>query len=202
MIFMKELIVATKNKGKLREIKDLLKEFDLKITSLRDYPKHPKIFEDGKTFRANAIKKALTISRFMNKLVMGEDSGLEVKVLDNQPGIFSARFSGVQATDRKNNKKLLKMLAGVPLKERHARYRCFVALTEGNKVIAVVSGSCSGLISQKSFGKNGFGYDPVFFVPQYNKTFGQLDPAIKSQISHRGKALKRVKQVLKENLIG
>jgi len=197
---MKELIVATKNKGKLTEIKEFLKEFDIKITSLCDYPKHPEIIEDGKTFRSNAIKKAITIAKYTNKLVMGEDSGLEVKALDNKPGIFSARFSGRGADDKKNNAKLLRMLRGIPAKKRQARYRCLAALADQRGLIAVVSGTCSGLIAERSSGSNGFGYDPLFLVPGYNKTFGKLDPKIKSKISHRFKALKKVKKILKKYL--
>ncbi len=200
---MKELLVATCNQGKLREIRELLKDLDFKITSLADYPGLPEIVEDGKTFRANAVKKALTISRHTNKLVMGEDSGLEVEALDGAPGIYSARFAGPflggNADDQKNNAKLLRMLRGVPLQKRQARYRCFAALADGKKLIGVVSGSCSGMISQRAYGKNGFGYDPFFLVPEYNKTFGQLDPQIKAQISHRAKAFKKMKRLfLKE----
>ena len=197
---MKELLVATCNRGKLREIRELLKDLDLKITSLVDYPGLPEIVEDGKTFRANAVKKAMTISRHTNKLVMGEDSGLEVEALDGAPGVYSARFagpfSGGKADDQKNNAKLLRMLRGVPLQKRQARYRCFAALADGKKLIGVVNGSCSGMISRRAYGKNGFGYDPFFFIPQYNKTFGQLDPQIKAQISHRAKALKKMKRLL------
>jgi len=198
---MKELIVATKNKGKLREIKELLKDLNIKVTSLADYPDVPAIVEDGKTFSQNALKKAVTIALYTKKITLGEDSGIEVKALGNKPGIYSARFSGANATDRKNNMKLLRSLKGVPLKKRQARYRCCAALVNGQGIIDVISGSCSGLITFKSKGKNGFGYDPLFYIPRYAKTFGQLEPDIKAKISHRARALKKVRKILKDKIL-
>ncbi len=197
---MIELIIATTNAGKLREIRELLKDLDVEITSLSDYPDAPKVEEDGKNFAQNALKKAATIALYTKKLTLGEDSGLEVKALGNRPGIYSARFAGNGATDKKNNAKLLRELRGVPLKKRQARYRCFAALVDGRRVIDVVSGSCAGVIALKGKGKNGFGYDPLFLIPRYNKTFGELDPAVKAQISHRARALRKVKNVLKKYL--
>ena len=197
---IKELIIATRNKGKLREIRELFKDLDLKITSLADYPNLPKIYEEGKSFRDNAIIKAATIAQFTKKLTLGEDSGLEVKHLKNQPGVYSARFAGDGATDKKNNAKLLRLLHGVPLKKRGARYRCFAALANAEKLIDVVSGTCEGLIALRSKGKNGFGYDPLFYLPRYQKTFGELPPRIKSKISHRAKALKKLKKFIREYL--
>lgn len=199
---MKELLVATTNKGKLREIKELLKDFDLKITSLADYPDAPEVIEDGKTFSQNALKKAATIALYTNKLTLGEDSGLEVKALDNRPGIYSARYAGPEATDKKNNLKLLRALRGIPLKKRQARYRCFAALVDGHGIIDVVDGRCGGLIALRAKGANGFGYDPLFYLPRYKKTFGELDPAIKSTISHRARAFKKVKASLTKYLAG
>jgi len=191
---MTELLIATRNKGKVREIRELLPDF--KITSLLDYPDMPEIVEDGKTFKANAIKKALTIARHTGKLVMGEDSGLEVRAIGNRPGIYSARYSGENATDDQNNTKLLWDLTGIPMKKRQARYRCLIALADQNGLIATVDGSCGGLIAQECRGTNGFGYDPLFFIPRYKKTFGELDPAIKSKISHRARALVKFRKVL------
>ena len=193
---MQELLIATRNKGKVREIKELLKDFDLKITSLADYPDMPTIEEDGKTFAVNAVKKAVTIAMYTKKLTLGEDSGLEVKALKNQPGVYSARFAGAGATDAKNNAKLLRLLRGIPLKKRQARYRCFAALADGEKIVDVVGGSCSGLIALRPKGQNGFGYDPLFFIPRYDQTFGQLASDIKSKISHRAHALRKIKKSL------
>jgi XTP/dITP diphosphohydrolase len=197
---MTELVVATKNKGKLREIKELLKDFDLKITSLADYPDAPQIEEDGKTFAANALKKAATIALYTKKLTLGEDSGIEIKALGNKPGIHSARFSGEKATDRKNNLKMLRLLKNVPSTRRQARYRCCAALVDSKKIIDVVSGQCGGEIARQAKGKNGFGYDPFFLIKRYGKTFGELDPSIKQKISHRARALKKIKKVLQEYL--
>jgi len=196
----KELIVATTNKGKLREIKDLLKDLPLMIRSLADFPDAPKIIEDGHTFIQNALKKAATIALYTGKLTLGEDSGLEVKALENKPGIYSARFSGPNATDKKNNQKLLRSLRGVPFDQRQARYRCSAALVDSEGIIDVVDRRCSGLITFRSKGKNGFGYDPLFFLPRYNKTFGELDPSIKAKISHRARALAKIKKSLQKYL--
>lgn len=193
---MRELLVATKNQGKLREIRELLKEFDVKVTSLADYPDCPDIVEDGKTFKANAIKKAAMIGKHTGKLTLGEDSGLQVKALGNRPGIYSARFSGFDATDEKNNDKVLLELKKVPIAKRQARYRCFAALCEGENLVGVVDGSCSGLIIDQRKGTNGFGYDPLFLIPRYKKTFGELDPLIKAKISHRARALRKLKTLL------
>ncbi len=208
---MRELLVATTNKGKLREIRELLKDLDVKITSLADYPGLPEVVEDGKTFRSNALKKALTIAGHTGKLTIGEDSGLEVKALGNQPGVYSARFAGGQrkASDKENNAKLLRLLRAVPTEKRQARYRCFAALVDGAlpsapsascKVIKVVSGSCCGLIAKRPKGHNGFGYDPLFLIPEYHATFGELAPGIKAKISHRSRALAKMKTLLEDFL--
>ena len=197
---MTELIVATKNTGKLKEIKALLKDLNVKITSLADYPDAPAITEDGKNFAENALKKAATIALYTKKLTLGEDSGIEVKALGNAPGIRSARFAGPQATDQKNNLKLLRSLRNVPTQKRQARYRCFAALVDRHGIIDEVSGQCSGLITRRARGQNGFGYDPYFLITRYNKTFGELDPTIKARVSHRARALKKVRAVLKKYL--
>ncbi len=197
---MPTLIVATKNQGKLREIKELLKELPLEIVSLADYPDLPEIVEDGKTFRANALKKAVTISRHTRTLVLGEDSGLEVEALGFKPGIYSARFAGEHADDQKNNRKLLEVLKKIPFKKRGARYRCVAALTDGENVIGTVFGCCEGHIALKPRGHNGFGYDPLFVVPEFHKTFGELPPEVKERLSHRGQAMKKMKKLLESYL--
>ncbi len=197
---MVELVIATTNKGKLKEIKELLKPFPFKITSLSDYPDAPEVIEDGKTFAHNALKKAATIALYTRELTLGEDSGLEVKALGNKPGIYSARFSGDHATDKKNNAKLLRELRGVPVEQRQARYRCCAALVDGDGIIDVVHGRCGGIITSRARGTNGFGYDPYFLIPRYQKTFGELDPAIKAKISHRARALKKIRVTLENYL--
>jgi XTP/dITP diphosphohydrolase len=190
----KELLVATRNGGKVRELQEMLNDYGIKVTSLWDYPDMPEIIEDGKTFEENAAKKALVIAKHTGRLVMGEDSGLEVKALGFRPGIYSARYAGEDATDEDNNKKLLEELKNVPRLKRQARYRSYIALANPKGVIGVVDGKCNGLIALKPQGTNGFGYDPLFFIPAYNKTFGQLDPAIKAKISHRARALWKFKK--------
>jgi len=197
---MLELVIATKNKGKLREIKELLSNLNLKITSLADYPDAPEVMEDGETFAQNALKKAATIALYTRKLTLGEDSGIEVKALGNKPGIHSARFSGPNATDRKNNLKLLRSLKSIPSSKRQARYRCFAALVDKNGIVDVVSGQCAGVITKQAKGKNGFGYDPYFMIKRYGNTFGELDPAVKAKISHRARALRKIKRILQRYL--
>lgn len=197
---MKELVVATKNQGKLREIRGLLADLDVQVTSLADYPGAPDIVEDGDSFAANALIKARIISAYTGKLTMGEDSGLEVEALDNRPGIYSARYAGTDASDDDNNRKLLEDLSAVPEEKRGARYRCCIALVEGDQVIAEVAGQCPGRITTAARGSNGFGYDPYFLIPEYGKTFGELDPAIKARISHRAAALKALRDILCETL--
>ncbi|MFH0827539.1 MAG: RdgB/HAM1 family non-canonical purine NTP pyrophosphatase, partial [Candidatus Omnitrophota bacterium] len=185
----KELVVATQNKKKLEEIRAILKGFGLKIISLADYPSPPRIVENGKTFKENAVKKAVKIARFTGELTLGEDSGLCVEFLGGAPGVRSARFSGRDKDDEKNNRKLLKLMEGVPLKKRSAYYACAVALADARGLIGVVEGQCRGRIAFIPQGNFGFGYDPLFLIPKYKKTFSLLGPEIKHSMSHRFRAL-------------
>ncbi|MDD5254612.1 MAG: RdgB/HAM1 family non-canonical purine NTP pyrophosphatase [Candidatus Omnitrophica bacterium] len=189
----KELIVATKNAKKLREIRQILKGLDFKVTSLAEYPDAPRIIENGTTFKQNAAKKALAIARYAKRLTLGEDSGLCVDALDGKPGIYSSRFAGKGKSDLKNNLKLLRLLSGVSPARRKARYVCAVALADEKGLLKVVEGRCSGLIGYEFKGRHGFGYDPLFIIPQYRKTFAQLGPAVKHRISHRFRALKKAR---------
>ncbi len=191
-----ELVVATKNKKKLEEIKEILKDPHLKIFSLADYPKTPRIIENGRTFRENAIKKAVKIARFTKKLTLGEDSGLCVDALKGKPGVYSSRFSGKDKSDLKNNLKLLKLLEGLPAGKRKAHYFCAVALADKDGLVGVTEGKCSGFIGFEFKGHFGFGYDPLFVIPEYKKTFAQLGPRIKHKMSHRFRALKKAKAIL------
>jgi len=189
----KELIVATKNAKKLREIRQILKGLDFKVTSLAEYPDAPRIIENGTTFKQNAVKKALAVARYAKRLTLGEDSGLCVDALGGRPGIYSSRFAGKGKSDLKNNLKLLKLLSGVSPAERKARYVCAVALADEKGLLKVVEGTCSGFIGYEFKGRHGFGYDPLFIIPQYRKTFAQLGPAVKHRISHRFRALKKAR---------
>jgi len=191
-----ELIVATKNKKKLEEIKEILKGLNLKIFSLADYPQAPRIIENGETFRENAIKKAVKIAKFTKKLTLGEDSGLCVDALGGKPGVYSSRFAGKDKSDRKNNFKLLKLLEGLPLSKRRAHYYCAVALADKDGLVGVAEGKCSGFIGFTLKGNFGFGYDPLFVIPKYKKTFAQLGPRIKHKMSHRFRALQKAKAIL------
>ena len=192
IFFMRELVVASRNKGKVREIKRLLENLPFKVTSLSDYPHIPEIIEDGKTYRANALKKASEVARATGKMAMSDDSGIEVKALGYAPGIYSSRFAGIGASEKARNKKLFAMLKGIPFSGRQARYRCVIALVNAKgQELGVVQGVCSGYVTTKEQGRNGFGFDPLFLLKRYNKTFGQLPPSLKAKISHRGRALKK-----------
>ncbi|MGA2775707.1 MAG: XTP/dITP diphosphatase [Candidatus Omnitrophota bacterium] len=195
---MPELLVATKNKKKLKEIKELLWNFNLRITSLADYPKTPKIIENGKTFKENAAKKAIRIARFTGKLTLGEDSGLCVDALNGAPGIYSARFAGKQKSDLQNNLKILKLLKGKPPNSRKAHYVCAAAIADKGGLVALVEGKCNGVIGFEQKGRYGFGYDPLFIIPKYKKTFAQLGERIKHRMSHRYIALKKIKRVIQK----
>jgi XTP/dITP diphosphohydrolase len=195
---MMQLVVATRNKKKLLEIKEILKDIDLELLSLDAYNNAPQVLENGKTFQDNAVKKAVKLARFTGKLCLGEDSGLCVDALDGAPGIFSARFSGRDKNDLKNNLKLLKLLKGLPLKKRKAYYVCAVALADKNGLLGVVEGSCSGLIALKPRGSAGFGYDPLFYIPKYKKTFAQLGEKIKHGMSHRYHALNNARRIIEK----
>lgn len=194
---MKELIVASRNKGKVREIMELLTGLPFKVTSLLDYPQIPETIEDGKTYRANALKKAREAAEATGKMAISDDSGIEVKALNNAPGIYSARFAGEGASEKARNKKLFAMLKGVPHSKRQARYRCVIALVDARgRELGVVQGTCSGYVTTRDIGENGFGFDPLFWLKRYNKTFGQLPPALKAKISHRARALKKLRKLL------
>jgi XTP/dITP diphosphohydrolase len=193
-----ELVVATKNKKKLREIKDILKGLNVRVTSVADYSGAPRIIENGKTFKENAVKKAIKVAHFAKKLTLGEDSGICVEVLGGKPGIYSSRFAGKNKSDLQNNLKLLRLLKNRPLGKRKAHYVCAVALADKGGLIAAVEGRCRGFINFEQKGTNGFGYDPLFLVPKYKKTFGQLSERIKHKMSHRYYALEKAKKIIRK----
>ncbi len=197
----RSFVVATRNQGKLNEIRALLADCDLVIRSLADYADLPEIIEDGETFAANARIKAVVVSRRVPGLILGEDSGLEVDALSGRPGVYSARYAGARATDAMNNQRLLEELASVPLDRRQARYRCVAVLAEAGHILVMASGVCGGTIADQPRGSNGFGYDPLFFLPQYRQTFGQVDPSLKAAISHRAMALRKIHDVLRFDIL-
>ena len=191
-----EIVVATKNQKKLEEIRHILKGHPVKIISLEEYSRTPRIIENGKTFKDNAVKKAVTIARFTGKMALGEDSGLCVDALGGKPGVYSSRFAGKNKSDTQNNTKLLKLLEGVPSKKRKAHYTAAVAIADKTGLVGVVEGSCYGVIGVKPQGHFGFGYDPLFVIPRYKKTFGELGARIKHSMSHRYRALVKARKLL------
>ena len=191
-----EIVLATRNKKKQKEIVSILKDLPVKLLSLDDFPSIPPIREDASTFKGNALKKAQAVAKFTSKLALADDSGLAVKVLGGRPGVFSARYAGKDCSYQANNQKLLRELKGVPFSKRKATFRCFVALASPKGAIKVVEGKCSGYILTRLRGRKGFGYDPLFYSPPYKKTFAELVPAEKNRVSHRFRALKKIVQVI------
>jgi len=192
-----ELIVATRNKGKIREIREALRGLGLRIYSLSDFPDVPEIEEDGRSFAENALKKARFYSKYFGKLTLGDDSGLEVDGLKGLPGIYSARYAKEGATSRENNQKLLREMHGLPVSKRRARFKCIIAVVSHHGKEALAEGSCRGSIGFEEKGKKGFGYDPLFVVPKYGKTMAELSLEEKNAISHRGKALRKIRRVIR-----
>jgi XTP/dITP diphosphohydrolase len=189
----KALIIATKNKGKVLEIKHVLKPLKLNILSLLDMPNVPDIKESGRTFEANAIKKAVSISKISSALVLADDSGLCVDALNGKPGIRSDRYAGPNPTTQKLCEKLLKEMKSK--KNRKAKFICVMAVADGKKV-RIAKGICEGAIAHEMNGTHGFGYDPVFVPMRYSKTFAQMPLKLKNNLSHRGKALRKVADIL------
>ena len=197
---MREIVVATRNKDKIKEIRKILKNLNINILSLDCFRNIPKVVENEETFEENASKKARVVSRYTQRLTIADDSGLEVDALNGEPGVKSARFAGKEQDYAKNNSKLLKLLHGVPLSKRKARFVCVISIAKNGKVLKVVKGTCSGKIGFKAKGKTGFGYDPLFISPRHGKTFAELGPNIKNRISHRYRALKKAKYAIKRLL--
>jgi XTP/dITP diphosphohydrolase len=187
------LVLATRNQGKVREIESALSIASIAFQSLNNFPDLPEIIEDGSAFLENALKKARIISSHLHLPVLADDSGLEVDFLNGAPGIHSARFSGPAATDRENNEKLLGLLEGVPEERRTARFRCILVLYDPSGRWVQTEGACEGRIAFALKGDQGFGYDPVFYLPQFQKTMAQLPMETKNRISHRAKALEKMR---------
>ena len=198
---MIKLVVATKNRKKLAEIRAILKDLKLEIGSLADYRGFPRIVENGKTFKQNAVKKAVKAARFTGELSLGEDSGLCVDALQGAPGVYSARFSGKGKSDRQNNLKLLRLLEGLPPGKRKAHYVCAVGLADKYGLLGVVEGRCDGRIDVEPRGRHGFGYDPLFVAGKFKKTFGELGERIKHKMSHRYHALRKAGKMLKKYIV-
>lgn len=194
----RQLVIATKNKKKLHELRRYLKTVKADVISLESFNKPPNVREDGDTFQKNAVKKAVKISKFVKGLAIADDSGLSVDALGGDPGVRSARFAGPGKNDIDNNIKVLKLLEGVPLEKRTARFVCAVAIADNGRVVKVIEENCKGLIAFEMKGRHGFGYDPMFLIPKYKKTFGQLGLKVKDKMSHRSKALEKARAFLKK----
>lgn len=190
------LVIATTNPGKLREVQAVLSGVEIRLLSLSDFPAIDPPEEHGATFEEIAADKAMYYARRTGQWTLADDSGLEVDALGGAPGVHSARYAGADGDDAANNARLVRALAGVPPERRTARFRCAVALSDGQAILATASGVIEGQIVDEPRGSNGFGYDPHFFVPEYGMTTAQMPPEQKNRISHRGRALATIREQL------
>jgi XTP/dITP diphosphohydrolase len=187
------LVLGTHNKKKRLELEDLLARSPFAVRTLDDFPAALEVEETGKTFAENAALKAVTQARHLGQWVLGEDSGLAVEALLGAPGVYSARYSGEGATDETNNRCLLEKLANVPLEKRTAHYVCHMTLSDpGGNILADCEEYCRGRILLEEAGSGGFGYDPLFEIVEYHRTFGELGLAVKSVLSHRARAMRQM----------
>lgn len=196
---MQLLVLATRNPGKTREIRELLKDFPVRIKNLDDFGPTPDLEEDGITFDENAFKKASFTAKILELPALADDSGLEVEALGGAPGIHSARYAGPSATDQEKTAKLLQAMEGKD--NRAATFTCVISIAVPSGVALTYEGRCEGLITEAPAGDNGFGYDPVFYYPPMQRTFGQLSSEEKNRVSHRGKALAELKDEFDKVLI-
>jgi len=195
------LVVGTRNPKKLQEIVEILGDLGIELRDLTSYPDAPEVVEDGTTFEENARKKATELARHLKQWVLGEDSGLVVPGLNGRPGVYSARYAGKQGDDAANNAKLLDAIDRFEGDQRAAFYVCTAALAEpAGDVKAVVEGRCHGIIIREPRGSGGFGYDPLFLIPEYHCTFGELSATVKHALSHRGRALAKLRPILRNSV--
>jgi len=195
----KQILIGTSCEAKQREIKAILDEVPCELLTPDDVGPLPEVVEDGTTFEENACKKACEFARHFRMTVLADDSGLEVDTLDGRPGVHSRRYEGEGATDEENNLKLLAELEGLPDENRTARSRCVVALATPRGLQLTADGVCEGYITTELCGTNGFGYDPLFYYSPYGTTFGMIDSSLKNQVSHRGQAVRRLRDRLLKN---
>ncbi len=197
---MKKVIFATSNEGKMKEVREILKDLDIELLSLKDAGVHTEIEENGKTFEENARIKAKIVMELTGEIVLADDSGLEVDYLDKAPGIYSARFMGENTSYQIKNQYIIDQLKEAKGEERSARFVSAIACALPNGEIVTRRATVEGVIADKISGSNGFGYDPIFYVPAYGCTTAEMASELKNEISHRGKALKAMKEVMKEHL--
>lgn len=187
------IVLGSRNRKKSAEIKALLAPHGIDVMNIADVAELPEVVEDGTSFAENAAKKAMEPAMQLGRWVLAEDSGLAVDALDGRPGIYSARYSGDNADDESNNSKLLEELQDVPPERRSAAYVCSIALADPSGAIRLTSEArCRGRITTERAGNNGFGYDPLFLIPEYHRTFGELSSTVKQQLSHRARAFRRL----------
>jgi len=198
---LKKIVFASRNRGKIKEIQALLTDSGVTLHSLEDYPDLPEIKEDGKSFLENALKKARTIAELTGEVVLADDSGLEVEALHGAPGIYSARYAGEEGDDGKNILKLLNDLRGVPSAGREAVFRCILVLCRPDGRYQAFDGNWKGRITEARAGQGGFGYDPVFYLPERGITVAELPAEIKNRISHRANAAAKLKVWLEKGIL-
>lgn len=199
---MAVLVVGSRNPKKKQEILEILEDLPIELRDLTAYADAPEVVEDGRTFEDNARKKAVELARHLGEWVLGEDSGLVVPALGGRPGVYSARYAGTHGDDEANNARLLAELAPLPDDRRAAYYVCTAALANPQgEVQAVTEGRCHGVIVRQARGTGGFGYDPLFLIPEYHRTFGELSPRVKHALSHRARALAALRPALRRLLV-
>lgn len=197
---MKRLIFATGNKNKMREIREILSDLPVEILSMKEAGIQADIVEDGTTFAENAVIKAKSIMEMTGELVLADDSGLEIDYLNKEPGIYSARYLGEDTSYHVKNNHLIQRLDGVEEEKRTARFVCAIAAAFPDGKVVTTEGTIEGLIGYEEKGENGFGYDPIFFVPEFGCTTAELSEEQKNLVSHRGKALRKMREILKESV--
>lgn len=195
-----QVVLATRNRHKGAELAAILADLHIHLRTMDEFPDVPEIVEDGETCEANAIKKARAVSEATGLLAVADDTGLEVDALEGQPGIYAARYAGLQATYEDNCRKLLLQMAGIPREQRTARFVTVAAVASPSQPVEVMTGQLDGLITEEPAGVQGFGYDPVFYVPELGKTLAELSSEEKNRISHRAKAFAQVRELLQNRL--
>ena len=195
-----KIIFATGNEGKMKEVRMILKDLGLPVLSMKEADVQADIVEDGTTFEENAKIKAVAVQKLTGALVLADDSGLEIDYLNKEPGIYSARYMGEDTPYSVKNANLISRLAGVPDEQRTARFVCAIAAAFPDGEVLTTRGTIEGIIGYEERGENGFGYDPIFYLPEYKKSTAELSPEEKNALSHRGRALRQMEEELRKRI--